>query len=190
MKYKIVAPMWSQRKRDFMGEVFKLVVKRLGIEQHDKIVCVSIEDPKDMYRENKNVSGYIAPWVGDFDRRTPDMKRFNSELFGGGKTKQPKRFKIVLENQDIIILVVALCHELVHLKQWVNGEQQLGEWGSPRLWMGIPVPNKAINYKDQPWEKEAHERMYQLAEWVLTEIAKSDGQWADDVLNWVEERGR
>lgn len=57
--------------------------------------------------------------------------------------------------------LIALGHELVHVKQMAMGERYENGNGSI-LWFGMPYDTTTIDYYDLPWEIEAHGREYGL----------------------------
>ena len=74
-----------------------------------------------------------------------------------------------------------LSHEMVHVAQVLRGDQVVPPRG-PSYWKGQPynlgaVTQKASRdekfYMGLPWEKEAHEKMYNLA----TAVATRTGEW-------------
>ena len=85
----------------------------------------------------------------------------------------------IQKGMKVFDLISALCHEMVHVKQYVRKElrdvyagrkkpRQIGTmWKkSPRNWV-------KVNYEEQPWEKEAYRLEKALAIECLTE-AHSD----------------
>ena len=82
---------------------------------------------------------------------------------------------------DVNDILAALCHEMVHAQQYVQGrlEQKLvlenGRTKWATLWMG--QPHRSVShtmnyhaYRNLPWEEEAYERQDGLAKQVLAEI--------------------
>ena len=66
------------------------------------------------------------------------------------------------KNLNIKDLVMTLCHEMVHVKQYVRKE--MDDWNGLAVarWKNKTVlPN--TNYYDLPWEKEAYELQAKLA---------------------------
>lgn len=51
--------------------------------------------------------------------------------------------------------LLALAHEVVHIKQYAKGELRYYMRGAPCRWLGKPVDESATLYYDLPWEKEA-----------------------------------
>ena len=75
-------------------------------------------------------------------------------------TRRPKKFTINIDNQvRLRSKLIALAHELVHLKQWTKGEMYEYVRDANRYkWKNTVVNVKGIDYYDLPWEVEAHGR--------------------------------
>jgi hypothetical protein len=56
-------------------------------------------------------------------------------------------------NTSIEQMTATLFHELVHVKQYIDGRLVSGEGRSPATWFGIPIYEE---YDNQPWEVEAY----------------------------------
>ncbi|RPG31857.1 MAG: hypothetical protein CBB72_011865 [Muricauda sp. TMED12] len=59
-------------------------------------------------------------------------------------------------------MVETLCHELVHVKQYVKGQLHEYETKPGHRWQKTYIPADT-NYADRPWEKEAFAMEKQLA---------------------------
>lgn len=91
-----------------------------------------------------------------------------------------RQVTIDFRRKDLNLCVQTLMHELVHAEQWFTGKQKMTPKGI--VWNGQIVSNKGTTYKkyrEQPWEKEAFDREYDLAYKIITlynqEYAK--GRW-------------
>jgi len=51
-------------------------------------------------------------------------------------------------------LITTIFHEMVHIRQMLNGDLVAGEGYKPSTWHGEKYD---LNYNDLPWEKEAFE---------------------------------
>jgi len=51
-------------------------------------------------------------------------------------------------------LITTIFHEMVHIRQMLNGDLICGEGFKPSAWRGVEYD---VNYRDLPWEKEAFE---------------------------------
>ena len=72
---------------------------------------------------------------------------------------KPRGFVIdVNRNEDIADVLVTLAHEMVHVKQYIEGEID----DNLKSWRGNEVDREAVNYDELPGEKEAYEREYIL----------------------------
>lgn len=58
--------------------------------------------------------------------------------------------------------LIALAHELTHVKQMAMGERQESWDGLTMRWFGMPYDPSIVHYYDLPWEIEAHGREYGL----------------------------
>ena len=69
-----------------------------------------------------------------------------------GSQKRPRMFLIELQsNMDVVQYTKTLLHEMVHLKQWVEGSLRLK---SGRFnWKGVDI--SGMDYRSQPHEEEA-----------------------------------
>ena len=59
-------------------------------------------------------------------------------------------------------LIATIFHELVHVKQILEGYLVQGECGDPTTWKGVPYINEP--YDTRPWEIQAHELETHLLE--------------------------
>lgn len=57
-------------------------------------------------------------------------------------------------------ILEALCHEMVHVKQYARGElkERIAKSSTTTYWQGNKVLLDTIDYWDRPWEIEAHGR--------------------------------
>jgi hypothetical protein len=74
---------------------------------------------------------------------------------------------------DIERLIIALAHEMVHVKQYARGQIKHGKSLNSRLWMGKKFKG---HYYDLPWEVEAFSKERVLANKVFQIIDKADAQ--------------
>jgi fructose-1,6-bisphosphatase/sedoheptulose 1,7-bisphosphatase-like protein len=100
------------------------------------------------YGEALRINPKIKRWV--------DIQIASIDVFGYTQVedvnskKQPRHFLIVLKKGNREQLLQTLAHEMVHVKQWVNGEVDEEQ----THWKGKKV--KASKDQDVfPWEKEA-----------------------------------
>lgn len=84
---------------------------------------------------------------------------------------KPREFKFELNaNQGKRKQLLALAHEMVHVKQYARGEMVDDLTGAVRKWQGKFVKKGGTalgeyeNYYDLPWEIEAHGREFGLYE--------------------------
>ena len=160
----------------FFSRVFDLLVPKLGIADFERTILVSYGRATN----NPKEAGAFGP-----QRSHETIDRVLS-----GKT--PMTFGIKMMPDEVSEMLVAFAHEMVHLKQACFGEQAYGvaDDGYPvSLWQGIPIPKGSMSYEDLPWEKEPHERMYELALWAAREYVNKFGQlpyWSRNGINNYE----
>jgi hypothetical protein len=70
-------------------------------------------------------------------------------------------------------LIIALAHEMVHVKQYARGQITHGKNLNSKFWMGKKFRG---NYYDLPWEVEAFSKERVLANKVFQIIDKADAQ--------------
>jgi hypothetical protein len=78
---------------------------------------------------------------------------------------RPREFKICINSKLCRKKqLLALAHEIVHVKQWSKGEMQDTMRGPSHIkWKAEYIP-ETVHYYDLPWEVEAHGR--ELGMWV------------------------
>jgi len=63
-------------------------------------------------------------------------------------------------------LITTIFHEMVHIRQMLNGDLITGEGRKSSVWRGVSYNE---NYEDLPWEKEAFElEKYMMEEFHAT----------------------
>jgi len=162
-----------EEAKDIFRMIFDLTCKRLGIDafKHE-VVFKSNHDP-----ETDEGEGRIGLERGSIG---PSWENDERELKKG---KQPTIFELNLNlNQPRMELIAAMCHELVHLRQWVNGMLRTGVRDGKIIpyFYSVPLLNKTgdsrvpldgIHYENTPWEAEAFGEMDKLASWVTQQPA-------------------
>ena len=74
---------------------------------------------------------------------------------------------------DVERLIIALAHEMVHVKQYARGQITHGKNLNSRFWMGTKIRG---HYYDLPWEVEAFSKERVLANKVFQIIDKADAK--------------
>jgi hypothetical protein len=74
---------------------------------------------------------------------------------------------------DVERLIIALAHEMVHVKQYARGQITHGKNLNSRFWMGKKFKG---HYYDLPWEVEAFSKERVLANKVFQIIDKADAK--------------
>ena len=83
---------------------------------------------------------------------------------------KPRYFEVDIEkNLKLMDMVVAVCHELIHVKQYVKCEM-VEDWYTGEVkWKGRKVAGDT-KYREQPWEKEAFGLEAEIANKVLERV--------------------
>ena len=53
-------------------------------------------------------------------------------------------------------LIETICHEAIHIKQYIRKELKESKWSNVQIWKGKPVFTDSLDYYDLPWEIEAY----------------------------------
>lgn len=76
----------------------------------------------------------------------------------GPRPDRPREFEIELDSSmKLRRLLETVCHEMVHVKQYAQGELYESDRQNKHRWQGEWL-NKDPDYWDRPWEIEAHGR--------------------------------
>lgn len=113
---------------------------------------------------NKLVGPKLAPNLGIEIKLTPNLRN-KKKAYGLCCPAYPeskhREFDIELDsNLSQRSILEALCHEMVHVKQYARGELQEKFVQSlvKTYWMGSEIDHDNLDYWDRPWEIEAHGR--------------------------------
>ena len=82
-------------------------------------------------------------------------------------------FSIELDrNLDFNDLLETICHEMIHIKQYVNGEliEQNGQTIYKNILYNIDANDYYEDVDNLPWEKEAYEKETYYSKLYLTEV--------------------
>ena len=143
--------------RQPLARAFELLCERLGIEQYNKTVKIIFFTPK-IRKNGEKEGGYMRP---DDD--------------GPLNGKRAQKYVIALAPGKRAIIILALCHEMVHLRQYLTGVMSFTKNNNGRpipAYYSHGVDDKSIDYDSLPYEKEPHDLMYPLAEWVIQKLLK------------------
>ena len=103
---------------------------------------------------------------------TVNLVNIKSEAIGFCMMEDKNQFEIELDKKlSIKDMVTALCHEMVHVKQFARKEMVDGIETGVARWKSKKI-SLDTNYWDLPWEKEAYRMEKKLANDV----------WNEDVL--------
>lgn len=91
---------------------------------------------------------------------------------------RPREFLIEIEQRvNSKMMLTSICHEMVHVKQYVKKEMQdIFKKGSRILWKGNEI-NFNRKYEFLPWEKEAKEMEYKLYHKMIEEGVCAQYTW-------------
>ena len=125
-------------------------------------------------------------YVGDDDFEI--MPEGTKAGVGPNKYSDTRDLLMLIRQTDPGDVVVAISHEMVHVKQYITGEMRpVGEkdteWHGEVYFrsydtMGPETVGEFLEYRDKPWEQEAFERMYELAAVVFNKLPPSEAEWA------------
>ena len=94
---------------------------------------------------------------------TVNLVNIKSEVVGFCMMEDKNQFEIELDKKlSIKDMVTALCHEMVHVKQFARKEMVDGVETGVARWKSKTIPLDT-NYWDLPWEKEAYRMEKKLA---------------------------
>ena len=94
---------------------------------------------------------------------TINLVNIKSEAVGFCMEEDKNRFEIEIDKKlSIKDMVTALCHEMVHVKQFARKEMVDGVETGVARWKSKTIPLDT-NYWDLPWEKEAYRMEKKLA---------------------------
>tara|TARA_B100000902_G_scaffold377698_1_gene410201 strand:- start:2408 stop:2830 length:423 start_codon:yes stop_codon:yes gene_type:complete len=95
---------------------------------------------------------------------TVNLVTIKSEAIGFCMEQDKNQFEIELDKKiSIKDMVTALCHEMVHVKQFARKEMVDGIKTGVARWKTKTIP-LTTNYWDLPWEKEAYRMEKKLAD--------------------------
>jgi hypothetical protein len=90
---------------------------------------------------------------------------------------RPNRFFIDLDSSnEYKTQLIALGHELTHVKQMAMGERQEAWDGQTMRWFGRVFDPSTMHYYDLPWEIEAHGREYGLYDRFVESLQAIQGR--------------
>jgi len=93
------------------------------------------------------------------------IRKFSDDAIGYCMMEDTNRQFEIEVSKDLSLkdFVTALCHEMVHAKQYARNE--MSDDVKNRRWKKTTVPN-SVGYWDLPWEKEAYRMEDKLAQIV------------------------
>ena len=95
---------------------------------------------------------------------TINLLNIKSEAVGFCMMEDKNIFEIEIDKKlSIKDMVTALCHEMVHVKQFARKEMVDGIQTGVARWKSKTIP-LTTNYWDLPWEKEAYRMEKKLAD--------------------------
>jgi len=98
-----------------------------------------------------------------------NIKNLKGEASGWCLADDSRTFEIEVEKkQQLRDFIETICHEMVHVRQYVRNEVDL-QWSKNPRWKNRRI-GENVKYLDLPWEKEA----YRLQGKLLKEIWDSN----------------
>ena len=138
----------SKSQKKYVRSAVKFCQKQLMPRMLDIHVNVKIADLKG------KALGYCLPLVDD-----------------GERADRPRYFEVeVCSKSKLRTLLVALCHEMVHVKQYARGELYESQLTDKTRWQGKWMA-KRPDYWECPWEWDAMGREHAL---FITWCEKND----------------
>ena len=155
MKLRICNECFPKRQRALLGKAFLILTRKLGIHEFNGTIELHSRLKNDEYAGvGPTAEDAVAALQGKPVRNF--VMNINWDELGGYQT------------------LVALCREMVHVKQWLTAA--LGVWEDSegvlrQSWHNYKIAQKDnVPYEKRPWELEAHDQMCQLAAWVHTKM--------------------
>lgn len=101
-------------------------------------------------------------------------------------TRRPKKFTINIDNGlRLRNKLIALAHEMVHLKQWTKGEMYEYVRDANRYkWRDTVLNIKKLDYYDLPWEVEAHGREIGMYVRMCEKLKWSKEAWTQEIATY------
>jgi len=129
-----------------------------------------IENCLQIYKKELNLTNSTYGLVVFTERGMSAKEGMRGSVFKLG----PKIIGMVIDTGlDLERLIIALAHEMVHVKQYARGQITHGKNLNSRFWMGKKFRG---HYYDLPWEVEAFSKERVLANKVFQIIDKADAQ--------------
>lgn len=126
-----------------------------------------IENCLKVYKHELNLQNSKFKLIVFTDRGMSNRDGFRGSVFQLG----PKTIGMVLDTAlDMERLIIAMAHEMVHVKQYAKGQIKHTRNGKGRKWMGKSI---RASYYDCPWEVEAFSKERVLANKVFRIIDKA-----------------
>lgn len=95
--------------------------------------------------------------------------------------KPPREFEITLDgSMSTRAIIVALAHEMVHVKQYATGELKNTDKLNVNIWKRKKITIGRNDYWDLPWEVEAYGREIALLEFFVTVNKLKKARWYKD----------
>jgi hypothetical protein len=129
-----------------------------------------IENCLQIYKKELNLNNSTYGLVVFTERGMSAKEGMRGSVFKLGPTVIGMSIDTAL---DIERLIIALAHEMVHVKQYARGQITHGKNLNSRFWMGKKFKG---HYYDLPWEVEAFSKERVLANKVFQIIDKADTQ--------------
>ena len=120
-----------------------------------KDLCQFIADKFLSKRRQKAMEVHIK-----FDRNLFNAENIYGDCIWEDQHYKPREFTVRVDaDQKFNMILNTIAHELVHVKQWANGEMfELQRQRKCYKFKGDIIDTNEVEYWDFPWEIEAHGR--------------------------------
>lgn len=183
---------WSPLEQKFFNFAFDALCAKLGIDDFQKVLRIrwgtSAEVDFSSKKDDADAEASIAPDVRlkAVRKAVREQKVPPAYLMFLNKKEAKKNGRAltkVLPGYHALLLATlpSFCHEMIHLRQWLTQElttcfvDKDSGIASKKYTPGCTVTtcfrgtyvDLDTAYSDQPWEIEAHDKMFPLATWFV-----------------------
>ncbi len=127
----------------------KLLIERLGINDYNAKIQIH------MHPSNNPKEGGFMTCLDELNPK-------------------PRDFLINITPGIGLNCLLSLSHEMVHVRQHLQGTLGAVDLDGKHVPCYYGVVADKIPYKERPWEREAHDLMMPLTEWVIEMIEKEE----------------
>lgn len=149
------------------------IIQRSGNREHKDLIELVAKQLVDWLPSN-NATSLLITMAG---RKPMESMRGGTIIDPETGTKDLKNFSIQIKGfDDIEDQITALCHEMVHVKQIIDGTLEY-HWNDEKsnwrfIWKGEDLTH--LNYNQRPWEIEAEDLERTLATKLQSSVKVAD----------------